>query len=132
MVKKSLRRQKNTILSALSAAQMVFGEPVPASDRTVTLGHNSLEQKQVLEKIDELLEAVQATNDFPSAPEFKEQIVAELSAGRKLLEAARARVAAVRDALGPPLKWILEKAGGAVIGKIAGDLWQYLEHLKFF
>jgi hypothetical protein len=85
-----------------------------------------------LEKIDELVAAVEATNDFPGDPEFKEQVVAELSAGRRLLQATKVRVGAVRAALGPPLKWILEKAGGALIGKIAGDLWQYLSHLQIF
>jgi hypothetical protein len=49
-----------------------------------------------------------------------------------MLEAAKVRISAVRAALQPSLKWILEKAGGAVIGKIAGDLWHYLAHLHIF
>jgi hypothetical protein len=102
---------KDSILNGQRAADRVFGEAIPASDRTVSLGHNSAEQKQALEKIDELVAAVEASNDFPGDPELKEQLIAELSAGRRLLEAAKVQVSAVRTALGPPLRWILEKAG---------------------
>jgi hypothetical protein len=118
------------ILNGLKAADRVFGQPIPASDRTVSLGHNSPEQIEALDKIDKLVAAVEATNDFPGDSDFKEQMIAELSAGHRLLQAAKVRVSAVREAIGPPLKWILEKAGGAVIGKIAGDVWQYLAHLN--
>jgi len=68
---------------------------------------------------------------YPAPPRKREQLVAELSAGRKLLEATKVRVAAVQATLQPALRWILEKAGGAVIGKMAGQLWEYLVHLKF-
>lgn len=125
------RRAHGSILSGLRAAHRVFGETIPASDRAVTLGHNSPEQVEALQKIDELVSAVEAKNDFPGDPEFKEQVIAELSAGRRLLEAARVRVTAVREALGPPIKWIIEKGGSAMISKMAGDLWQYLSKLLF-
>jgi hypothetical protein len=120
------------IMSGLRAAQKIFGPDIPASDRTVSLDHNSPEQKQALEKLDELVAAVKETNDFPGNPEEREQVIAELSAGRRLLEATKVRVSAVQAALQPALKWMLEKAGGAVIGKLAGDLWQYLAHLHIF
>jgi hypothetical protein len=119
------------ILNGLQAADKVFGPAIPASDRTVSLGHNSPEQAQALEQIDKLVAAVTETNDFPGEPEDKEQVLAELSAGRKLLEAARVRVLAIRETLQPALRWILEKGAGAAIGKMAGDLWEYLVHLKF-
>jgi hypothetical protein len=125
------QKAKTSIVNGLQAAQKIFGGTIPASDRTVSLGHNSPEQKQALEKIDELVEAVKQANDLPGTPEEKEQLVAELSAGRKLLEATKVRVAAVHATLQPALRWILEKAGGAMIGKMAGDLWEYLVHLKF-
>src|SRR5262249_30251491 len=124
---------RDGILSGLRAAQRVYGKPdIPAADRIVSLGHNSPPQKEALEKIDALVAAVKETNDFFGDPEEREQVVAELSAGRRLLEAAKVRVSAIRAALQPSLKWILEKAGGAVIGKLAGDLWQYLAHLHIF
>jgi hypothetical protein len=120
------------IVNGLQAADKVFGKAIPAADRTVSIGHNSPEQKQVLEKIDELVAAVEKTNDFPGDSEDKELVVAELSAGRRLLQAANVRVAAVRETLQPALKWILEKGAGAAIGKLAGDLLEYLVHLKFW
>jgi hypothetical protein len=125
-------RAKNTIVNGLLAAQRVFGEPIPASDRTVSIGHNSPEQKEVLEKIDKLVAAVEKANDFPGDSDDKELVVAELSAGRRLLQAANVRVAAVRETLRPALKWIIEKSAGAMIGKLAGDLLEYLVHLNFW
>jgi hypothetical protein len=122
---------KARALAGLRFPPETRGAFIPAADRTVSIGHNSPEQKQALEKIDELVEAVKRANDLPGTPEEREQIVAELSAGRKLLEATKIRVAAVQATLQPALRWILEKAGGAVIGKLAGQLWEYLVHLKF-
>jgi len=90
-----------SILSGLRAAQKVFAQSLPASDRTVTLGHNSPEQQQVLEKIDNLVAAVQQASDFPGDSDDKELVVAELFAGRRLLQAANVRVAAVRETLQP-------------------------------
>jgi hypothetical protein len=86
------QKATNSILSGLRAAQKVFGEPIPASDRTVALGHNSPEQTRALEKIDELVDAVNQANDLPITPEEREQLVAELSAGRRLLEASIVRL----------------------------------------
>ena len=84
----SFQAAKDSILNGLRAADRVFGEAIPASDRTVSLGHTSAEQKQALEKIDKLVEAIKQANDLPGTAEDKEQLVAELSAGRKLLEAS--------------------------------------------
>jgi hypothetical protein len=124
-------KAKTSILSGLRAAQRVFGEPIPASDRTVTLGHNSPEQTQALEKIDELVDAVNQANNLPITPEEKEQFVAELSAGRRLLEASTVRLAALRSTVRPALRWILEKAAGTIVGKIAGGVWDFFTGLHW-
>jgi len=86
----------------------------------------------VIVRSDELVAAVEKSNDFPGDADDKELIVAELSAGRRLLQAANVRVAAVRETLQPALKWIVEKSAGAMIGKLAGDLLEFLVHLKFW
>jgi hypothetical protein len=130
--KEQFEAARASIINGLQAAQSVFGEAIPASDRSVSLGHNSPEQRQAIEKIDRLVEAVTQANDLPGTPEDKEQILAELSAGRKLLEATKVRVAAVRATLQPALRWILEKGAAAAVGKMAGDLWEYLVHLHFW
>jgi hypothetical protein len=121
-----------SILNGLRAAQKVYGEPIPAADRTVSLGHNSPQQKQVLEKIDELIAAVEQTNEFPGDSDDKDLVVAELSAGRRLLQAANVRIAALRETLQPAIRFIMEKAAGSIIGKIANSAWDLLTSLHFW
>jgi hypothetical protein len=126
-------KAKQSILNGLQAAEKVFGKPdIPASDRIVTLGHNSPQRLGALEKIDGLVKAVRETNEFPGSSEEKEQLLAELSAGRKLLEAVQVRLAALRATLQPALSWLMEKSAGAMLGKAAGALWDYLVGLKWF
>jgi hypothetical protein len=123
---------KNLIVSGLQAALRIFAPDIPASDRVVTIGDNSPEQRETLTKIDALIEAVKQTNDYPGDPEDKEQTIVELSAARKLFEAAKVRVAAVSTVLKPKLMWLADKFTGAIIGKLAGDLLNYLIGLHIF
>jgi hypothetical protein len=123
---------KALIVSGLRAANRVFGQQIPASDRVVSLGHNSPEQTEALARVDELIQAVEQANEFPGDADDKELMVAELSAGRRLLQAANVRAAALRETIQPALKWIAEKSAGAALGKLAGDLMEYLIHLKFW
>lgn len=123
---------KNLIVSGLQAAARIAEPDIPASDRIVTIGDNSREQKETLTKIDALIEAVQQTNEYPGDSEDKEQTIAELSAARRLFEVAKVRVAAVNAVLRPKLIWLAEKFTGALIGKLAGDLWNYLAGLHIF
>jgi hypothetical protein len=99
--------------------------------RTVALGHNSPEQTGALEKIDELVDAVNQANDLPITPEEREQLVAELSAGRRLLEASIVRLAALRATMQPALRWILERAAGTIVAKIAGGVWDFFTGLHW-
>ena len=122
---------KNLIVSGLQAAARVFAPDIPASDRTVTIGDNSREQKETLIKIDELIVAVQQTNEYPGDPEDKKQTIAELSAARTLFKAAKV-AAAVNAVLKPKLLWLADKFTGAIIGKLAGDLLNYLAGLNIF
>jgi hypothetical protein len=122
------------IVSGLEAADKVFGSGVrvPASDRVVTLGHNSPAQTEALKKIDSLVEAVKKANDFPGSEDDREEAIAELSAARKLFEAAKVRVVAVTAVLQPRLRWLIDKAGGALVGIMAKGLWDYLIGLHIF
>jgi hypothetical protein len=123
---------RGLIVNGLKAAAKVFPSEIPASDRIVTLGHNSPEKVELLEKIDELVTAVRETNEFPGPPEEREQIIAELSAGRRLLEATRIRIQALKTVLQPQLNWLAEKAVGAIVGGLATKLLEYLVSLKLF
>jgi len=67
---------------------------IPASDRIVTLNDNK--QAAALEAIDMVIDAVRGDNEYGhKAPEDKEQRIAELTAGKKLIEAARASISTV-------------------------------------
>ena len=63
---------------------------VPASDRVVTIDHNSDSYRDMVSAIDEVMEAVRGANNFSSEAE-KAQATAELAAGKQLLAAPRVR-----------------------------------------
>ena len=89
--------------------------PVPAADRLVTLDHNSADYQELISRINQVAREARNLNSLAIEPEF-ERIEAEIGAGRRLLEAARARVEAVRVVLVPALKWVAAKAGEHAIG----------------
>jgi hypothetical protein len=101
---------------------------VPASDRVVTLNHNSEIYIKTLEGLGQLEEAVQQANDYPDL-EDKEQKLAELAAGQRLLRSIRVRIAAVVTVLSAPLMWLIEKFAGGLIGQVAAAAWQGLKTL---
>lgn len=61
---------------------------IPASDRTVTLDHNSGAYGEAMAALEELEETIRGANDF-AEPEEKEQRIAEVSAVRRVMEAVR-------------------------------------------
>jgi hypothetical protein len=119
------RDLKRHILRELERAPSI---PVPASDRVVRLDHNAAAYAAVTEALGKVEEAVKATNDYPDA-EDKEQRIAEISAGRRLLESTRVRVVAITAVLGPALRWLAEKFGGSIVGQIAATAWKLLSGL---
>ncbi|MCK5428163.1 MAG: hypothetical protein KAI94_01760 [Anaerolineales bacterium] len=69
---------------------------IPAANRTVTIDHNSTAYIEAAEAVDAVIEAVRGDNEYGDRdPEDKEQRLAELTAGKKLIEAARASISAV-------------------------------------
>lgn len=79
----------------------------PASDRVVTLDHNSAPYKEAIAKLDEATSAVQSANDIGAASqEEREAVVSELTSLRKLLENTRVRVQAILALAGPAFNWI--------------------------
>jgi hypothetical protein len=65
--------------------------PVPASDRSVTIDHNSPAYADAEAAMEKLEAAIHEANDFPDLLE-KEQREAEVSAARRLLSAALVRL----------------------------------------
>lgn len=80
---------------------------VPASDRSVSVDHNSVLYKDVEANLASLERIVQTSNALGAeSPEERDRVVAEISAGRRLLKAARVRIDALWSILIPCLKWI--------------------------
>ena len=73
---------------------------VPASDRVVKRTDNEAAYLDLLEKVAKLEEALRASNEYQDAEE-KEQRIAEVSAGHRLLQAAQIRVEALATLLRP-------------------------------
>ncbi|MEA2860176.1 MAG: hypothetical protein QOC72_2215 [Methylobacteriaceae bacterium] len=110
-------------------------QTAPASDRVVQLNHNQPEYKEVGAALEALERTLAEANDYPGEPEEREQRIAEVSATRRLLAAARVRtealVALVRPLaiqFGTKLKdtvigtavTALMAALGALIGRVLG------------
>jgi hypothetical protein len=95
---------------------------VPGSDRVVSLNHNSQQYAETIEAAEQLETIIREANDFRDVEE-KEQRIAELSALRRLLQAARVRVEPVLSLLKPLAEQVKEKLKDTVIGmahKVAG------------
>lgn len=75
--------------------------PVPASDRIVKLDHNSDKYRNAVEKLDLLVELIRSTNE-PIGID-KQEVLSELSFGRRLLDSATVKVGAVIALILTPL-----------------------------
>ena len=58
--------------------------------------------------------------------EVRDQIISELRAGRELLHAPKPQRDLIDLLLVKPLKWVAEKSGSAIIGKLAKDALEWL------
>ena len=83
---------------------------VPASDHIVPIDHNSSAYRQLENNLEALERAVQTSNALGAeSPDERDRVVAEISATRRILKAARARMEAVCALIVPSLKWIGSK-----------------------
>ena len=120
---------KAMILNGLRAAAKLneARQNIPAADRIVALNHNSQAYSQTMDELEKLIQSVRQINDYPDQ-EDKEQKIAELSAGQRLLSATRVRVGAVTATLEPALRWFIDKFSGAIVGQIAEMVWKAVQH----
>jgi hypothetical protein len=91
---------------------------VPASDRIVTLDHNSPDYQHMMSALETLEEVLRGANDYPDAEE-KERVVAEVSAGRRLLQSAKVRIGAVVGLLSTPVLYLAKQFMGKAVGDAA-------------
>jgi hypothetical protein len=103
-------------------------QSVPASDRIVRLDHNSAAYAEAIEALARLEYALTTTNEYEDTEE-RDQLVAEVSAGKRLLQAVRARVSAVAEVLGKGLRYLAKKFVDSGIGKAAGFAWEAIMRL---
>jgi DNA end-binding protein Ku len=94
---------------------------VPASDRVVSLDHNSPKYIEAVDALAALEQALKETNQYED-PQEKEQHVAEVSAARRLLQSTKVRVMAVSAVLTPVLVAITKRFFDTGLGKIAGKV----------
>lgn len=102
---------------------------IPASDRVVTLDHNSAPYRELIDALERLETAIARVNDYP-APEMQERQATEIAAGKRLLSAHRVRLSAVWAVLRVSLQWLIKQFAEKEIGHLADHAWTLL--LKLF
>jgi hypothetical protein len=90
----------------------------PASDRIVTLDHNSSGYRDAMAALETLENVLQGANDYPD-PEEKERVVAEVSAARRLFQSVKVRVGAVASLLSVPALYLVKQFAGTAVGDAA-------------
>jgi hypothetical protein len=96
-----------------------FDNPeVPASDRQVTLDHNSTRYEDADAAMEKLEAAIREANDFLE-PEEKEQRQAEVSAARRLMKAVRVRLEPLAALLRPILVQYVSKIKDGLVAHAA-------------
>jgi hypothetical protein len=101
---------------------------IPASDRVVTLDHNSKTYRDLIDILERIEIELAARNDHPD-PALKERQVAEISAGRRMLRAAKVRAVAIYSVLSTPLIWIAKHFADKELGHLADQAWTWLTSL---
>lgn len=124
---RGLREAESLVAQAPSEATIILSdrveaEVIPAADRFVTLDHNSAEYREAVTAIDNLVTAIETTNNQLFADKAQRlAVVREVKGIRTLLEDASVRISAiaqhVRD--GGVLTWLVQKARDGVIGNYA-------------
>jgi len=96
---------------------------IPASDRIVSVDHNSAAFQDIRNSLDELEQQILQSNEIGSTePESRERVAAEIGAGARLLQATKARISAITELLIPPLRWLASTFAKSTVGKIASLL----------
>jgi hypothetical protein len=93
---------------------------IPASDRIVHIDHNSPAYREVDTNLANLEEHVRCSNSLAEDnPSDRDRVLAELSASRRLLQAARVRLELIKQLVVPALQWIAKKFADHIIGILA-------------
>jgi len=97
--------------------------PVPASNRLVTLHHNSAAYKEAVEAVDAVIDAVIGDNVYGAkAPKEKEAVIGALKSGRLLLDADEVSESSLSAILINVLQYVADnfaKGSIAALGAVA-------------
>ena len=94
----------------------------PASDRVVQLDHNSKEYRIAVEALDAVIDEVRKNNEYGDKDlQDRDQRVAELEAGKRLLEAPKVSVNAIQAVIITTLAYLAMKFADAAIGNLASQ-----------
>jgi hypothetical protein len=93
-----------------------------AAEKAVELDHGAPEYQRATSALDAVTKAVLQSNDYASSePEDRDQRVAELEAGNRLLKAPRVRITALVGVLLSALTYLTTKFADAAIGEAASE-----------
>jgi hypothetical protein len=90
----------------------------------ITINIRSGEFHEFSQSMDALIGKLRRSNEISG--EAREQLISELRAGRELLNGPKPQRDLTDLLLVKPLKWLLEKSGSAIIGKLAGAALDWL------
>lgn len=107
-----------TIFPTIYPQDPTSGGPVIVQNY-ITINLSSVDFRQFDAKLDELIEALHHSNEI--AGEARGQIIAEMKAGRALLEAPKPDRNLIELFLKRPLLFLAKAAANSVIGKIASE-----------
>lgn len=105
-----LRRRLEDVLEDTLADDVY----VPASDRVVTLDHNSDSFQLTVAALEETLSRLRENNEID--PNDKTRIDLELDSGLQLLKAPKTRIQAAGVVLLGALKWIVDRFASSMVG----------------
>ena len=90
----------------------------------VTINIRSNEFGQFNKNMEALIAELRRSNEISG--EVRDQLLSELRAGREIISGPKPERGLVDVLLLKPLKWLAEKSGSAIIGKLAGDALAWL------
>ena len=97
-----------------SLSQKAVEDGAPASDRVVSLDHNSKPYRDMIESIESALVRVRESNSFPDYDE-KMRLIAEIAAGKTLVEQKQTRTNAIWHTLRAALVAIAKKTADKIV-----------------
>jgi hypothetical protein len=102
----------------------VYAENAIVINNYIVINHNSADYRDLTSTLDKLVAALEGVNDFTA--DVRKQLITEIGAGQKLLEAPKVDPNWIKLYLTNAIKWIAEKATSVVVTELAKRAWELL------